>query len=66
MSLQSAALELGGAVGAAGFGAALAVSGDYAATYRLLGVAALFALICLVMSARRAREPRVAIGVASP
>jgi predicted MFS family arabinose efflux permease len=66
MSLQSAALELGGAVGAAGFGAALAVSGDYAATYRLLGVAALFALICLVMSARRAREPRVAMGVASP
>jgi hypothetical protein len=55
MSLQSAAMELGGAIGAAAFGVALALSDDYAATYRLLGVVALIMLLCLAMSARRAR-----------
>lgn len=52
MSLQSAGLELGGALGSAGFGAALALSGDYATTYRLLGMVAPVALLCLAMSAR--------------
>ena len=63
MSLQSAALEVGGAVGTAGFGAALALSGDYAATYRLLGIMASAAFLCLLMSARRARETPVLVGV---
>jgi DHA1 family inner membrane transport protein len=55
MSLQSAAMELGGALGTAAFGVALALSDDYAATYRLLGVVAMVMLLCLAMSARRAR-----------
>jgi MFS transporter, DHA1 family, inner membrane transport protein len=66
MSLQSAALEVGGAFGTAGFGAALALRNDYALTYRLLGVVAALALVCLVMSARRAREIRGVIGMAAP
>ena len=66
MSLQSAALEIGGAFGAAGFGVALALSDDYEVTYRLLGVVAAFALPCLVMSARRARESRAIVSVAAP
>jgi predicted MFS family arabinose efflux permease len=66
MSLQSAAMELGGAFGTAGFGAALAMSDDYAATYRLLGVAVLFAFFCLFMSARNARPPKAVISVTTP
>jgi predicted MFS family arabinose efflux permease len=66
MSLQSAALEIGGAFGAAGFGVALALSDDYEVTYRLLGVVAAFALPCLVMSARRARESRAIVSVVAP
>jgi predicted MFS family arabinose efflux permease len=66
MSLQSAALEVGGALGTAGFGAALALSDDYAATYRMLGVVVLFGFLCLVMSARRARETQAAFGTAPP
>jgi hypothetical protein len=56
---------VGGALGTAGFGAALALSDDYAATYRMLGVAALFGFLCLVMSARRARETANAVGMAT-
>ena len=56
MSLQSAVLELGGALGAASFGAALALLDDYEASYRLLGVVAPLALVCLALSARHARS----------
>jgi MFS transporter, DHA1 family, inner membrane transport protein len=66
MSLQSAALEVGGAFGTAGFGAALALSDNYAATYRLLGVVSSLAIICLTISARRTREPRSLIEVVTP
>lgn len=47
MSLQSAVLELG---------AALALLDDYEASYRLLGVVAPLALVCLALSARHARS----------
>jgi DHA1 family inner membrane transport protein len=63
MSLQSAGLEAGGALGTAAFGAALALSDSYTASYRLLGVAALASLVCLLMSARRAREQKFAVEV---
>jgi DHA1 family inner membrane transport protein len=66
MSLQSAAMEVGGALGTAGFGAVLALNDDYAATYRLLGVVASLALLCLVMSARRARETQELVGATAP
>jgi len=61
MSLQSAGLEVGGALGTAAFGAALALSDSYTASYRLLGVAALASLVCLAMSARPAREPEISV-----
>jgi predicted MFS family arabinose efflux permease len=66
MSLQSAALEVGGAFGTAGFGAVLAVSDDYAASYRFLGMVMSLALLCLMMSARRVRETRTTTSVVAP
>ena len=54
MSLQSAGLNLGGAVGVALFGTALALLDDYAATYRLLSIALLLVVVVLMLSARSA------------
>ena len=64
MSLQSAVLELGGSLGAAGFGVALALSDDYEASYRLLGLLAPLALVCLALSGRHVRV--VAEAAATP
>ena len=54
MALQSVGVQLGGAVGAAGVGAALTLLGGYAPAYRLLGLAAPLVLLGVGMS-RRAR-----------
>lgn len=53
MSLQSACLELGGAVGVAATGAGLALLDDYAMVYRLLGLVMPVVALCLFVSARR-------------
>ena len=56
MSLQSASLELGGAVGVAITGLALATLDDYEATFRLLGLLMPIVAVFLMMSAKaRAR-----------
>ena len=52
MSLQSACLELGGALGVAATGAGLALIGDYEPVYRLLGLAMPVVALCLLVSGR--------------
>jgi predicted MFS family arabinose efflux permease len=54
MSLQSAGLNLGGAVGVALFGTTLALLDDYAATYRLLSISMVLVVVVLMLSARSA------------
>ncbi|MDP9369540.1 MAG: hypothetical protein M3Q03_14895, partial [Chloroflexota bacterium] len=53
MSLQSACLELGGALGVAATGAGLALLDDYEAVYRLLGLVMPVVALFLFLSARR-------------
>ncbi len=53
MSLQSACLEVGGALGVAATGAGLALLNDYEAVYRLLGLVMPVVALCLFISARR-------------
>lgn len=59
MALQSAALQLGGAVGVSITGAAVSILGDYPAAFRLLGVLALLSLACLRAGGER-RQARLA------
>ncbi|MDQ3044443.1 MAG: MFS transporter [Chloroflexota bacterium] len=53
MSLQSGSLEIGGAVGVAFAGGALAYFDDYEMVYRLLGLLAPLLVIAMVLSLRR-------------
>jgi len=68
MSLQAACLELGGAIGVAVTGLALALLDDYEATYRLLGLLMPVVAIGLWMSARQrtARVPTDSALAVSP
>jgi predicted MFS family arabinose efflux permease len=68
MSLQAACLELGGAIGVAVTGLALALLDDYEATYRLLGLLMPVVAIGLWMSARQraAHAQTDSVLVASP
>lgn len=53
MSLQSASLEVGGAIGVAATGAALALLGDLVVVYRLLGLVMPLVVVFLFVAARR-------------
>ena len=57
MSLQSACLELGGAIGVAATGLGLALIDDYESVYRLLGLFMPVVALCLLASARRGAAP---------
>ncbi len=57
MALQSASLEIGGALGVAATGAALALVGDLVAVYRLLGLVMPLVIVLLVLAARRSAGP---------
>jgi predicted MFS family arabinose efflux permease len=64
MSLQSACLELGGALGVAVTGLGLALLDDYEAVYRLLGLVMPVVALCLFVSGRRrTRDPDVEVDV---
>ena len=62
MSLQSACLELGGALGVAATGVGLALLDDYAAVYRLLGLVMPAVALFLFLSVRRRTAQPVAVG----
>ncbi len=66
MSLQSACLELGGALGVAATGLGLALLDDYEATYRLLGLVMPVVAVFLFLSGRRRSAPdEAAVAAAS-
>lgn len=60
MSLQSASLEIGGALGVAATGAALAVLGDLVVVYRLLGLTMPLVIVLLFLAARRPAASAIA------
>jgi predicted MFS family arabinose efflux permease len=66
MSLQSGSIEIGGAVGVAFAGGALAYFDDYETVYRLLGVLAPLMVIGMVLSLRRGPATGTTVGAAAP